>query len=189
MRLTTSQPKTSHFTHQCWPECCGDTLGYQGHCTLSGSLGPWGVNDGVIANLQLVPAPLMASQPLLGRRGFSVTDRPLAKPTSAISTGDRGRMWCRSYPSPRRLGLLLREHLVAEVVRLDSKIVFLLYPLVTQDQKGCGPCHHHKHSCCYENDVTSPQAWLCTCLCTCGRDRDLGQGNRMSVVGTLAQKW
>lgn len=55
--------------------------------------------------------------------------------------------YLQGAPSPGQLGLLLREHLVAEVVGLDPKIVFLPYSLVTQDQKGCGPCHYQKCSC------------------------------------------
>lgn len=90
---------------------------------------------------------------------MSVSDLPLAKPTlpspGAIEAG-RGVRHARSYPSPGQLGLLLREHLVAEVISLDPKIVFLPYSLVTQDQKGCGPCRHHKRSCHKENDVTGP---------------------------------
>lgn len=73
-----------------------------------------------------------------------------------------------AYPSPDQLGRLLSEHLVAEVIGLDSETVFAPHSLVMQDQKGRSPCHHSKCSHHNDNDVTGPQAWLCTCRFTCG---------------------
>lgn len=92
----------------------------------------------LFAGLQMALAASLIALGRFGEREVSVRDHivnlPLAKPTlpspQVMEAGCSKSHAC-SYLSPAQLGLLLREHLVAEVIGLDSEIVFPPHSLVT----------------------------------------------------------
>lgn len=86
----------------------------------------------------------------------------------AVSTSGEGPA---PHPPPGRPGLLLREHLVAEVVRLGSEVVLAGRSLVVHNDKGTCSCHQGKDSHHDEDEVAGSQAWLRTWTLTC-RQRD-----------------
>lgn len=67
--------------------------------------------------------------------------------------------------------LLLREHLVAEVIRAGSEVVFARHSLVLHDDKRSCPCHRGKDGHRDEDEVAGRQACLGTWMLTC-RERD-----------------
>lgn len=81
------------------------------------------------------------------------------------------------HPPPGQPGLLLIEHLVAEVIRLGSAVVFASHSLVVHEDEGPCSCHQGKGSHHDEDKVASSQAWLRTWTLTC-RERD---GRRWEV--------
>lgn len=77
-----------------------------------------------------------------------------------------------AHPPSGQPGLLVLEHLVAEVVGLGFEVVLPGHSLVAHNEKGSCPCHHSKDGHHDEDDVAGSQAQLRIWRLTCrGGDR------------------